>query len=38
VTEVEPIGWIADHVIDEACDIVTGQPGDWGPLDRNGAA
>ncbi|MGW7265144.1 DUF6098 family protein [Streptomyces sp. NPDC054842] len=34
VTDVEPLGWIADHVIDEAHDIVTRQPGDWGPLDR----
>ncbi|GAA2458352.1 DUF6098 family protein [Streptomyces glaucus] len=38
VTDVEPLGWIADHVIEEACRIVTEQPGHWGPLDREGRA
>ncbi|MEV0695949.1 DUF6098 family protein [Streptomyces sp. NPDC050388] len=36
VTDVEPLGWIADRVIDEARHVVTDQPGRWGPLDRNG--
>ncbi|MEV5936755.1 DUF6098 family protein [Streptomyces sp. NPDC052079] len=35
VTDIEPLGWIADEVITDACRIVTEQPGRWGPLDRD---
>lgn len=35
VTNVEPLGWIADQVIAEARRIITEQPGRWGPLDRS---
>ncbi|UYQ60229.1 DUF6098 family protein [Streptomyces peucetius] len=38
VKDVEPLGWIASRVITEATEVVTSQPGDWGPMDRNGAA
>ncbi|MFI9244044.1 DUF6098 family protein [Streptomyces sp. NPDC053086] len=34
VRDVEPLGWIADHVITQACRIITEQPGPWGPLAR----
>jgi hypothetical protein len=34
VTDVEPLGWIADQVIADATRIITEQPGPWGPLDR----
>ncbi|AYN43084.1 hypothetical protein D9753_34105 [Streptomyces dangxiongensis] len=37
VTDVEPLGWIADPVITEACRVITEQPGRWGTLDRDGA-
>lgn len=37
VRDVEPVGWIADCVIAEACRIVTAQPGRWGPRDRDPA-
>ncbi|MEU0057592.1 DUF6098 family protein [Streptomyces sp. NPDC006334] len=36
VTDVEPLGWIADSAIAEACRIITEQPGHWGTLDRDG--
>ncbi|MFJ8085780.1 DUF6098 family protein [Streptomyces sp. NPDC096205] len=35
VTDVEPLGWIADQVISEATRVITEQPGSWGPLDRS---
>ncbi|CAL9405729.1 hypothetical protein SUDANB1_01548 [Streptomyces sp. enrichment culture] len=35
VTEIEPLGWIADQVITDACRIITEQPGHWGTLDRD---
>ncbi|MFI9150240.1 DUF6098 family protein [Streptomyces sp. NPDC053367] len=35
VTDVEPLGWIAEQVIEEATRVITEQPGPWGPLDRN---
>ncbi|MFC8367370.1 DUF6098 family protein [Streptomyces sp. NPDC057239] len=35
VTEIEPLGWIADQVIADACRIITEQPGRWGPLERD---
>ena len=35
VTEIEPLGWIAGHVITDACRIITEQPGPWGTLDRD---
>lgn len=35
VRDVEPIAWVADHVITEARDIVADQPGPWGPIDRD---
>ncbi|MFF8031523.1 MULTISPECIES: DUF6098 family protein [unclassified Streptomyces] len=38
VTDVEPIGWVARHVIDEACRIVVTLPGRWGPMDRGTSA
>ncbi|MGW7357264.1 DUF6098 family protein [Streptomyces sp. NPDC054802] len=38
VKDIEPLGWIANHVIAEATEVVTSQPGDWGPMDRDGAA
>ncbi|WP_030570603.1 DUF6098 family protein [Streptomyces aureocirculatus] len=34
VIDVAPLGWIADHVIDDARGIITGLPGNWGPLHR----
>ncbi|MFI8193865.1 DUF6098 family protein [Streptomyces sp. NPDC085946] len=38
VTDVEPLGWISDYVIDEARHIVAEQPGHWGSLDRDETA
>lgn len=38
VSDVEPVSWIADSVITEACGIVAEQPGQWGTLDRDGAS
>jgi len=35
VRDVEPVGWIADRVITQACRVVTEQPGRWGTLDRD---
>lgn len=35
VCDVDPLGWIADHVIDDATRIITGLPGNWGPLSRD---
>jgi hypothetical protein len=36
VTDVQPLGWIAEQVITEATRVITEQPGPWGPLDRSG--
>ncbi|MFI5972755.1 DUF6098 family protein [Streptomyces sp. NPDC051452] len=36
VADVEPLGWIAEDVIVRACRIITEQPGQWGPLARDG--
>lgn len=38
VKDIEPLGWIASRVIAEAAEVITSQPGGWGPMDRNGAA
>ncbi|MEU5832831.1 DUF6098 family protein [Streptomyces diacarni] len=38
VRGVSPLGWIADQVIAEAHEIVTRQPGRWGPIRRDGTA
>ncbi|WP_369204455.1 DUF6098 family protein [Streptomyces sp. PU-14G] len=38
VRHVCPLGWIAGQVIAEANDIVTRQPGRWGPIRRDGTA
>ncbi|MFI1714615.1 DUF6098 family protein [Streptomyces sp. NPDC053513] len=35
VTEVCPLGWIRDRVIEEAASEVERQPNGWGPLDRH---
>ena len=34
----EPIAWVADGVVAEAEKLVEASPGEWGPLDRRGAA
>ncbi|MFF3349688.1 DUF6098 family protein [Streptomyces sp. NPDC002779] len=34
VTDIEPLGWIADEAITDACRIITEQPGRWGTLGR----
>ncbi|MDQ0793191.1 DUF6098 family protein [Streptomyces sp. B1I3] len=36
VRDVEPLGWIAASVIDEADHEVTSLPGPWGPMRRDG--
>ncbi|MFD0371188.1 DUF6098 family protein [Streptomyces sp. NPDC059071] len=38
VTDVEPMGWIDQAVIEEATQEINRQRGRWGPLDRSGHA
>lgn len=38
VTDIEPVGWIANAVIVEATSVVAALPGAWGPMDRDGDA
>ncbi|MFF8950703.1 DUF6098 family protein [Streptomyces sp. NPDC014940] len=36
VTDVEPLGWIAEQTLEEAFRVIAEQPGRWGPIDRGG--
>ncbi|MEU8678785.1 DUF6098 family protein [Streptomyces sp. NPDC048560] len=38
VKEVEPLAWIGACAIGEACEVITHQPGPWGPMLRNDSA
>lgn len=37
VTDVEPVGWIDDKVIEDAVSAVVDQEGPWGPMRREGS-
>ncbi|NYE39179.1 DUF6098 family protein [Streptomyces fulvorobeus] len=38
VHRVEPLGWIGPRAITEADEVITHQPGPWGPMLRNDSA